>query len=162
MRHLNGTARALAGYGIAAGVSVVAAVLLLDLWHADLRVPFCYRGDALLFGLITKSTLDHGWFWTNSSLGAPGEFELYDYPFSAQDSFHILVIKLMSAFSSDWALLFNIYFLLGFPLITLSAMSVFRHCGAGYGPAIVGAGLSSFLPSRLLICSGHLFMFVFY
>jgi len=143
-------------------LSIVAAVLLLDLSKADLHVPFDYGGDALLYALITKSTVEHAWFWNNPSLGAPSGFEFYDFPASAHDTFHLLLIKAMSLFGGDWALLFNLYFLLGFPLITLSALAVFRQFRVGYGPAIVGAVLYAFLPSRLLKGEGHIFMDVFY
>jgi phosphoglycerol transferase len=154
--------QALQDYGTAAAISIIAAVFLLELGKADLHVPFDYGGDGLLYALITKTTVEHGWFWRNPDLGAPGGFELYDFPASAHDSFHLLLIKLMSIFSSDWALLFNLYFLLGFPLIALSAMAVFRHFRVSSGPAIVGAVLYSFLPGRLLKGEGHIFMDVFY
>jgi phosphoglycerol transferase len=162
MRRLDERARAFGAYLGAMALSVVAAVLLLDLTKADLRVPFDYGGDALLYALVTKSTIEHGWFWTNPSLGAPGGFEFFDFPASAHDTFHLLIIKAMSLFSEDWALLFNLYFLLGFPLIALSAMAVFRRFGVGYGVALVGAVLYAFLPSRMLKGEGHIFMDVFY
>ncbi len=149
-------------YGLAAAISILAAVFLLELRTADLRVPFYYGGDALEYGFAFKSVVDHGWYWTNPSVGAPGGFELYDFPFLAHDSFHLLLVKVMSLFSGDWALLFNLYFLLGFPLITLSAMAVFRHFRVGNGPAIVGSVLYSFLPSRLIKGQGHVFLDVFY
>jgi len=154
--------RAIGSYSAGAGLSTVAACLLLRLWKADLHVPFAYQGDALLYTLVVKSTLDHGWWWVNPSVGAPGALELYDFPFAAHDTVHLLIIKAMSLFSSDWAVLFNLYFLLGFPLITLSAMAVLRHFRVGYGPAIVAGVLYSFLPSRLLKGEGHIFLDVFY
>jgi phosphoglycerol transferase len=153
-------ARAVRAYVAAAGISTVAAVFLLKLWQADLRVPFEYRGDALYHAMLVKSVVDHGWYLRNPSLGAPGVLALYDFP--ALDTFHLLVVKVMAWFSGDWALLFNLYFLLGFPLITLSAMAVFRHFRVSDGPAIVGSVLYSFLPSRLLKGEGHLFLDVFY
>jgi phosphoglycerol transferase len=162
MRQVDRTARALVAYVAAAMLSIAAAVLLLDLYDADLRVPFDYHGDALLYEFIVKSTLDHGWFWNNPSVGAPAGFQFYDFPASAHDGFHLLLIKTMSLLGDDWALLFNLYFLLGFPLITLSAMAVFRKFRVGYGPAIVGGILYAFLPSRLLKGEGHIFMDVFY
>ena len=134
----------------------------MNLWKADLRVPFAYGGDALVHALVVKSALDHGWWWTNASLGAPGVLELHDFPFAAHDTVHFLLIKAMSLFSRDWALLFNLYFLLGFPLITLSAMAVLRHFRVGYGPAVAASVLYSFLPSRLLKGEGHLFLDVFF
>jgi phosphoglycerol transferase len=159
---MNGKARALAAYAAGAAASCVAAFVLLELWRADLRVPFDYGGDGLLFSIITKTTVDRGWFWTNPSLGAPAGFSFYDYPVSANDTAHLLVIKGMSLFCADWAVLFNTYFLLGFPLTTLSAMAVFRQFGIGFGPAAAGAILYSFLPSRLLKGEGHIFLDVFY
>jgi phosphoglycerol transferase len=162
MKPADAEARPLGVYATAVGLSVFAAVGLLQLSRADLRVPFDYGGDALLMSLVVKSVVDYGWYWSNPSLGAPFGFELRDYPFAAHDSFHVLLIKMMSCFTHDWALLFNLYFLLGFPLITLSAMAVFRHFRVGYRPAIVGAVLYSFLPSRLLKGEGHLFLDSFY
>src|SRR5690242_20382529 len=105
-------------YAVAAAVSLAAAVLFLHLWKADLRVPFDYGGDALSFELVVKSVVDHGWYLSNPDVGAPFGLEMHDFPFA--DSLHLVVIKVMSWFSHDWALLFNLYFLLGFPLITVS------------------------------------------
>lgn len=152
----------LAGYGAAAALSTVAAFFLLQLSHADLRVPFDYGGDALQYQLIIKTVLEHGWWWSNPSVGAPGALDFRDFPVAAHDTLHLLVIKLLSLFGGDWALLTNVYFLLGFPLITCSAMMVFRHFRVAYGPALVASVLYSFLPSRLLKGEGHLFLDVFY
>ncbi len=143
-------------------ISSVAAICLLDLRHADLRVPFEYKGDALLYSSVIKSIIDHGWFWRNPSLGAPGGLQLYDYPNVAHEVLHLLIIKAMSAFSRDWALLLNVYFLLGFPLIALSAVAVLRRLRVGEGPAVVASVLYSFLPTRLLKGEGHVFLAGFF
>src|SRR5262245_37448642 len=111
---------AVAGYAAAALLAACAAAWLLDLPRADLRVPFDYRGDTLLYGLTAKAIVDHGWYLTNPLLGAPFGLELHDYPFA--DGFHHLVLRGMAVLSSDWALNFNLYFLLGFPLIALAAL----------------------------------------
>jgi hypothetical protein len=153
---------ALGAYLAAALISTLAGVWFLELWRADLRVPFTYGGDALLFAMPVKSIVDHGWYLQNPNLGAPGGLQLFDYPFAAHNAFHLLLIKLMALFSGDWALLFNLYFLLGFPLITLSALAVLRQFRVGYGPAIVASVLYAFLPSRLLKGEAHLFLDVFY
>src|SRR5262245_29335120 len=152
--------RAIVEYGVAAAASLVAAFVLLKLWAADLRVPFDYHGDSNSFGMLVKSIIDHGWYLSNPDLGAPAGLQMHDFPFA--DNFHLLVLKVMSAFSSDWALLFNLYFLLGFPLITLSALAVMRHFRVAYGPAALAAVLYAFLPSRLIKGEGHIFMDVFY
>jgi hypothetical protein len=154
------TVGSVAGYAAAAIVSALAAVWLLELGQANLRVPFDYRGDTLLYALAAKSIVDAGWSLHNPLLGAPFGLDLHDYPVA--DQFHHLVLKGMTLASHDWALLFNVYFLLGFPLITLAALAVFRHFRVGWGPAIVGSLLYAFMPSRLLKGEGHIFMGMFF
>ncbi len=149
-------------YAAVAALSIVAAIFTLRLWRADLRIPFDYDGDALLFSYLVKSLCDHGWIWNNPTVGAPSGFHLQDYAVSAHDTGHLAVIKLMSLFTGDWALLFNLYFLLGFPLIALASLAVLRHFRVSFFPALACSVLYAFLPSRLLVAEGHLFLDVFF
>jgi phosphoglycerol transferase len=155
-----GRAAALLLYGGVALAACVGAVLVLRLWQADLRVPFNYRGDSVFFEMMVKAVIDHGWYLTNPQLGAPGVLALHDFP--QADGIHLLLIKLVSAFSRDWALLFNIYYLLGFPLIALSSVAVLRHFGIAPGPAVAVSLLYAFLPSRLMIGELHFYLVAFY
>lgn len=147
-------------YGGAALAACIEAVLAMRLWRADLRVPFSYRGDSVFFSMMVKSVVDHGWYLTNPQLGAPGVLALHDFP--QADAIHLLLIKVLSIFSSDWALLFNVYFLLGFPLIALSSLAVLRHFRVASGPAFAVSLLYAFLPSRLLIGELHFYLSVFF
>jgi hypothetical protein len=149
-----------AGYLLAAAVSLMAAFWSLRLWKADLRVPFDYSSDALSSAMLVRSILKNGWYLTNPQLGAPGVLELHDYPMA--DGVHFLLIKLLGLFTADWALVFNLYFLLGFPLIAVSALAVLRHLRIPFGPALLASTLFSFLPSRLLKGEHHLFLDVFF
>ncbi len=115
-----------------------------------------------MFSFIVKSVVDHGWYWSNPNVGAPSGLQMLDYAVSAHDCGHLLLVKIMSLFSGDWALIFNVYFLIGFPLIALSAMAVFRHFKVSYLGAIVGSVLYSFLPSRTLKGEAHLFLDTFF
>ena len=152
--------RILIEQGGAAAASLLLAFALLRLWQADLRVPFDYGGDALYFEMVVKAVVDHGWFLTNPSLGAPGVLEMHDFP--TADSLHLLVIKVMSWGTSDWALLYNLYFILSFPLITMSALAVLRQFRVAYAPALIVSLLFSFLPSRLSLAEVHYFLPIFY
>ena len=143
-------------YGGVALAACVEAVLVLRLWRADLRVPFNYRGDSVFFAMMVKAVIDHGWYLTNAQLGAPGVLTLHDFP--QADGIHLLLIKLLSWFSADWALLFNIYYLLGFPLIALSAFAVLRHFRIAAAPAFVASLLYAFLPSRLMVGELHFYL----
>jgi hypothetical protein len=147
-------------YALTAAISLLAAILLLKLWGADLRVPFDYGGDALSFSIVVKSVVDNGWYLHTPQVGAPFGLDMHDFPFA--DSLHLLVIKGMSLFSGDWALLFNLYFLLGFPLIAMAAMAVFRYHRLPFGISLVVSVLYAFLPSRLLKGENHIFMDVFF
>ncbi len=149
-------------YFAVALLSLVAAYYLLDLRNANLRVPFVYRRDALLYAAVIKSVVDHGWFWRNPSIGAPSGLLLYDYPNVAHEAVHLLAIKALSIFTGNWALLLNVYFVLGFPLIAVAAMVALRQLGVGRGAAAVGSILYAFLPARLLKNEGHIFLATFF
>ena len=155
-----GRAAATFAYGGVALAACAEAVLALRLWRADLRVPFNYRGDSVFFSMMVKAVIDHGWYLTNPQLGAPGQLALHDFP--QADGIHLLLIKLLSWFTSDWALLLNVYYLLGFPLIALSAFAVLRHFRVAPGPAFVASLLYAFLPSRLMTGEAHLYLVDFY
>jgi hypothetical protein len=47
--------RAIVPYAVAATASLIAAVVLLRLWDANLRVPLDYGGDALFFQMTVKA-----------------------------------------------------------------------------------------------------------
>jgi phosphoglycerol transferase len=151
-----------APYFAAAVLSLIAAAYLLDLRNANLRVPFVYRRDALLYASVIKGVIDHGWFWRNPSIGAPSGLLLYDYPNVAHEALHLLAIKVLSIFTGDWALLLNVYFVLGFPLIALAAVAVLRRLGVSASAAVVGGLLYAFLPARLLKNEGHIFLATFF
>jgi phosphoglycerol transferase len=154
-----GALAAIAAYVGAAAASTLAAVVALRLHKADLRIPFAHGGDSLFYEMLTKSIAEGGWYWNLPRLGAPGTLDLYDFP--AAETLHLLALKTLSLFSSNWALLFNLFYLLGFPIITVSALAVFRRCGVGFLPAVVGSMLFAFLPSRLLVGQAHLFVDTF-
>ena len=62
-----------AGYAaLAAALGTLAGFLVLRPWRGSLRVPYSYIGDANYYHSVLKGVLEHGWFWHNPSLGAPG------------------------------------------------------------------------------------------
>jgi hypothetical protein len=152
--------RAWAAYLAALVVPLAAAALLLHVRPSDLRVPFTYHGDAVSYAFLVKSIADHRWWSSNPDLGAPGGLVLHDFP--SFDQVHLLIIEAMSVASRDWAVLFNAYFLLGFPLISLSALVVFRSFRVPFAPALVGGVLYAFLPSRMLRGEEHIFLQAFF
>jgi phosphoglycerol transferase len=156
--------RLLADVGVAALTALgalLAAAWALRLWRGDLAVPFSNQFDALLHAEIVKSVLDHGWYQVNDSLGAPFGQQLYDFPQGA-DNLQLLIIKALGFFSSDYAVVLNLYFLLTFPLVAVAAFVVLRRLGASAAVAGVCAVLFAMLPYHFARRELHLFLSGYY
>lgn len=142
--------------------AVVCATLTLTLlvvraWDLDLRVPFRYSDDGNFYLLVVKSVLDHGWYLQNPDLGAPFGQETYDFPLGA-DNLNIFLIKALGLFTTDPAVVTNLFFLLTFVLVALSAHFVFRRFALSPPVCLVCALLFAFLPYHMLRGPGHLFL----
>lgn len=142
---------------------MVASVLLfvvLQLWRADLSVPFEYVGDAVWGLAIVKGMIEHGWIWVNQSLGAPGAMNLLDYP--ATDLLSYLAIRVIAYLTGDAALTINVFYLLGYPLCALSALWGFRRLGLSRSLSAAFALLYAFLPYHFMRGAAHLFLSAYY
>lgn len=132
----------------------------LRLGRADLRVPLAYKNDGLVSAMYVKAVVDNGWYLHNPFLGAPAGLDLADFPMS--DSLHFLLVKLLALFTEDHVLIFNGYFLLTFPLTTLTSLLVLRHGGVAAGPAVVASLLFTFLPYHFFRGPHHLWLAAYY
>lgn len=143
------------------GAALLTCVLIfagLRLDQADLYAPFYYDLDSLLILPMVKSTAENGFggHWRTERLGAPGVLELYDFP--VIDHLHFFLIWLLSKLVSNVILLYNLYFLLTFPLTTITAMAAFRHLRLTLPAAAVGGLLYSFLPYHYQRWENHYFL----
>jgi phosphoglycerol transferase len=148
-------------YPSVALLSVVLVVAVLQLWRVDFRVPFTYHGEAMYNGMLVKGILEHGWHLSNPALGAPTGADLRDVPMS-DNNLHFLMIKLMRLGTSNYARAMNIFFMLTFPLIAVSALFAFRQFGIGVWPALCGSLLFTFLPFHFGRGQHHLFLAAYY
>jgi hypothetical protein len=151
-----------------AGAIVLTSILVffgLRLDRATLKAPFYYDLDALLILPMVKATAERGpgGHWRNERMGAgvtadrPPQFmELHDFP--VIDYLHFTLIWILSLFIQHVVVLFNVYFLLTFPLTTLSAMIAFRYLGLTLPAAAVGGLLYSFLPFHYQRWENHYFL----
>ncbi len=150
----------IAPYLLVVGVTALILIGILRLWEADFATPFGEAGDSLCAQAWMKSVLDHGWFLHNPSLGAPWGSDLYDFPMT--DNVHFFVIRMLCTFVTSPGLLFNLYFLLQFPLIACVGLFVLRRLGVNDGLAVVGSVLFTFLPYHLSRGLGHVFLASYY
>lgn len=152
--------RSASQYLAAALLSLLIAFFLLKLYRADFRVPLHYNGDALLHAMFIKGIIENGWYWTNPSLGAPGELRMYDFP--AVDNSAAVVLAFISLFSNHPIVVLNIFYLLTFPLIAISSLYVFRQLKLSYGSSLFGSLLYACLPYHFMRDESHLFLSAYY
>ena len=125
-------------------LSSVLATVGMQLWNRDLRAPFYYDLDALLYLPLVKTTLERGSYTHTERLGAPGEQEMYDFPII--DHAHFLLLWAIGRVIPDLLLAYNVYSLLCYPLTVLTAMWVMRWLKLSLPAAAAGGLLYAFLP----------------
>ena len=138
---------------LAAAVSLLCAAWVLRLWRADLTVPLRYApvDDTKFYLMLVKGIIEHGWYLSNPSLGAPFGQQLYDYPQGA-DNLNLLIIRGLAVFSSDPALVVNLFLLTTFALTTVTCHLVLRALGVGARGR--GRDLGPVLVARLSLLPG--------
>ena len=141
----------LTAYVAAAGLTLGVLTAGLRLDKADFHAPFTYTLDSLLILPFVKSTLERGSHWRNERLGAPGVQELHDFP--VVDHLHFGVIWLIGRFESDPVVVFNLFYVLTYPLTTVVTMAVLRSFGLSMPAA--GTGGCCTPSSRTISCAGR-------
>src|SRR5215217_4760216 len=152
-------------FGWALGAMVLTSLWLvptMQLWRANLWMPFTLGGDAPYYLMVIKGILRHGWWLENPDLGAPSGQELYDFPFLAHDGFHLVLIKLLGLLSSDPVFVANLFFFLSFPLVALTSFLVLRQLGISGAAALVCSVLYALAPYHFLRDHQHLNLAAYY
>ena len=143
-------------------LALAAVTFVLRLWDASLSVPFEYSAnDANYQLMLVKGVLEHGWWFTNSDLGAPFGQQLYDFAVGA-DNLQLALVKAVGVFSSDPATVVNLLYLASFPMGALTAFWVLRWVGIGGLAAVVCSVLYSLLPYHFARGEHHLFLAAYY
>jgi hypothetical protein len=128
-------------------VSLLAVVVALRLWWANKHVPFWdANGDSLSLLAMVKAVIVNPWYWHIPQLGAPFGLNQYDYSSIFGDWLHYAMIKGLTLFSHDPALIFNTYLIAGFPLAAMSAFVVQRDLQVSRPVAAVTSIVFSVLP----------------
>jgi phosphoglycerol transferase len=136
--------------------SVVGVALVLNLWQADLSVPFSYGMDEYFAGATVKAMTESGWYMHSDFAGAPSSFDLYD--FVQTNNLDYLIMKAIALASDNYAFILNVYFLLTFPLIAASAFLVMRKLGLSLPSSAAGSLLFAFMPYHFLRGLPHILL----
>ncbi len=147
-------------YVAVALVAIAIGGHLLDFWAQGISTPSNYAGDSLLTSMSIKGIIDNGQHYTNPYLAAPGEAELFDFP--GADGFFLLELWVLSLFTSDFAVVLNVWVWLGYPLIALAAMWALRRMGLGRPSSAVFALLYACIPFHQVRINGHQSLSLFF
>lgn len=150
----------LAAYVLFPLVSLAIALVGLRVTSADqlAAAPLVnyHDGDTLLILPMVKDAVERANIWHNTRLGAPGEFQLYDFP--VIDHLHFAGLWVVGLFTGSYVTAFNVYFVLTYPLATLTTLGVFRRFGFSLPAAGVGGLLYAFLHYHATRSQAHYFL----
>jgi hypothetical protein len=143
----------------AMALSLIIAVIVLKLWYADLSVPiFRNYSDGTLTLASMKGVIEHGWYETNPTLGAPFGQVNHDYPIYIGELWNVLIVKTLALFSANVALVMNGFILISFPLIALTAFLVMRKFGLSRLISLICAVLFAVAPYHFVRAQADLFL----
>ena len=138
-------------------LALVLAAAVLRVWWGDLSVPFSYESDANDVAAVVKGIVDHGWYQENPDVAAPFGQERFDFPIS-DNNLQLVGLKFLSIFARDYAVVLNLFFLLGFPLVAISALFVLRRLGVSTPVSVAIAILFAMLPYHFTRGEVHLYL----
>ncbi|MBI3070627.1 MAG: hypothetical protein HYY84_00730 [Deltaproteobacteria bacterium] len=147
-------------YAAVVVTSTTVAYFALGIGGVDLNIPFDYNWDTIALSAAVKGLADEPWYLHNSFLGMPGGFDACDYP--TPDNFHFLVLKILVNLLPNFSIAINTYYLMTFPLASMTSLLVFRHFRIPFGPAIVGSLLYPFLQYHFRHGVQHLFLSAYF
>jgi hypothetical protein len=127
-----------------------------------LNKPLTFSGgDGYVALAWIKSAVENGSYLENPFLSAPFGQEFYDFPIS--EKFQFFLIKIIYIICQKQVFLTaNIYYILVFPLITLTSIYVLRKLGISKSICLLLGLLYSFLPYHFLRGFNHFFLSSYY
>ena len=147
-------------YTTSGALGALLGLISHDVFGRSLRVPLFYKGDALFYGAAIKGTLVNGWYEVNPYLGAPMGQNQHDFP--QADNLQYVIAKLLGAFSDDWALVFNLTYLLTFPLAAMAGTWFLRLVGCSAVTSVVLGPLYAVAPYHFFHGISHLALSMYF
>jgi phosphoglycerol transferase len=147
-------------YLAGAVLCVLIAWTVLKLDDADLTIPLNLPGDGVYYALQIKTLIETGWVHHNPLLSAPFELDLYD--FAHFDNLHLAIMKVFTLFTSNWAVVLNLYYLVTYPLTTVTALVLLRRLGLPAWLSLACSLLYAFTPYHLWRGEGHIMLASYY
>jgi phosphoglycerol transferase len=136
-------------------LSVGVALLLYQVWNANLHLPLGHNFDMRVNTAMVKGLGQNGWWVHNPRLGAPFGQDMSDFPASGRTS-ELVVLRAIRAVVDSPGLAVNVYFFAGFAILAAVAFLVFRRIGLSPPMAAALAIAYDFLPFHFYHGPDHL------
>jgi phosphoglycerol transferase len=140
-----------------AAITFACTVVVYQMWRARFDVPFDLHGDARFNLMTVRNLVEQGWFQHAPRLGAPFGLDLHDFPLGG-DNLQFLVLRLFAVTGASAAALMNLYLVLTFVVVAVTAGFVLRWVGLSEPVAAVFAVAYTFLPYHFYRGEHHLFL----
>jgi len=117
---------------LAGVIPILLAMHFMNLWQWDLSIPLDYRennSDETWQFILTKMVVDTSWILNNPFLGAPDIAHWHNNPAAQTSALHSILMLGISKVVSDPISVQQIYYLLNFPLISLTSFLSCRLLG---------------------------------
>jgi hypothetical protein len=147
-------------YVLAAALSLGAVIIASKLWLANWRIPFNYRGDAVLYLAHFKTVFETGWFDSSGLLGAPIGQTYFDYHDS--DNLQYLWADVLTHIIRNPFIAANLYYIIGYPLAALAAAWFLREVGVSRLLTIALATLYAIAPYHFVRAENHFWLAGYY
>ncbi|MCD7716304.1 MAG: hypothetical protein LUI39_07620 [Lachnospiraceae bacterium] len=136
-------------------ISSAAVYFAYHLWNVDLRkYPLSYSGDGLNDLVRTKRLLQGGGFaYTSDLVGAP--FGASEYDLNQNNYLPVLVKMVLSLFTSNYILVYNLANLSGYVIIACASLYILVKLGVEKKVAVVLAVLYACSPYHFLRAFNH-------
>lgn len=126
-------------------ITLVILGLFIIYHHADLNYPLAYSGgDEMGVFYLAKTIQNYGVSLENPDVGGTIGADLYDYVYCDKLSF--LMVKVISFFVTNPYMIVNIFYMLCYILVAISAYYVCRMLMYNYGISALVAVLYAFSP----------------
>ncbi|QWD92048.1 hypothetical protein ICV00_04795 [Polynucleobacter asymbioticus] len=126
----------------------------LNILKLNVEYPYIYWGDSLIHSIFIKMEIE-GSILHTGRLGYPFGLDIVDFPNA--DYGNNLIIKFISNFSNQYFTVYNIFYLLSFPLSFVASYSVSRDFKLNKITSVLSAFTFTLLPYHFFRI-GHLFL----
>ncbi len=150
------------GVQVALGQALLIAAtvyVFLQGWRRDIRIPFGFSTDSLLYLMQSKSTIDNGWWWINPMLGAPSV--LNELAFPSNSNVDQAIVWMISRVVSHPLASVNLAWVAMVVLSGWSATWCLRKLGVSAISAVVAGTLFAVSPYALYRNIDHFAMVIY-